>query len=119
MKVFEFENNSGTIGRSRCTHRSDARRSSDLRVHLWRKKRKKDTSWSLERRLAAGVLAEMVENFKGRSIQSDEHIDEIIDSKEHVDTRNWLRNDSDEQVGVTNDSEKLFVDGCDPKSNPS
>ena len=33
---------------------------------------KKDASWSLERRLAAGVLAETVENFKGCSIQSDE-----------------------------------------------
>ena len=33
---------------------------------------KKDEIWSLERRLAAGVLAEMVENFKGCSIQSDE-----------------------------------------------
>ena len=32
---------------------------------------KKDASWSLERRLAAGVLEEMVENFKGCSIQSD------------------------------------------------
>ena len=48
----------------------------------------KDSSWSLERRLAAGVLAEMVENFKGCSIQSDEQVDEITDSKEHVDTRN-------------------------------
>ena len=30
----------------------------------------KDASWSLERRLAAGVPAEMVENFKGCTIQS-------------------------------------------------
>ena len=28
---------------------------------------KKDSSWSLERQLAAGVLAEIVENFKGCS----------------------------------------------------
>ena len=31
----------------------------------------KDARWSLERRLAAGVLAEKVEIFKGCSIQSD------------------------------------------------
>ena len=41
---------------------------------------KKDESWSLEIRLAAGILAEMVENFKGLTIQSDEQVDEIIDS---------------------------------------
>ena len=29
----------------------------------------KDASWSLERRLAAGVLAEIIENFKGCRIQ--------------------------------------------------
>ena len=80
---------------------------------------KKGASWSLEIRLATGVLAEMVEIFKGCSIQSDEQVDEIIDSKEHVDARNWLRKDSAEQVGVTNNSEKLVVDGSDPKSNPS
>ena len=45
---------------------------------------KKNASWSLERRLAAGVLAEMFENFKVCSIQSDEQVDEIIDSEEHV-----------------------------------
>ena len=49
---------------------------------------KKDASWSLERRLVAGVLAEMVENFKGCGIQSDEQVDEIVDSKEYVDARN-------------------------------
>ena len=43
--------------------------------------KKKDASWSLERRLAAGVLEEMVENFKGCSIQSDKQVDETIDSK--------------------------------------
>ena len=67
---------------------------------------KKDANWSLERRLAAGVLAEMVENFKGCSIQSDEQVDEIVDSKEQVDARNWLRNDSAEQVDQINDSDK-------------
>ena len=55
---------------------------------------KKDANWSLERRLAAGVLAEIVEIFKGCTIQSDKQVDEIIDSEEHVDARNWLRNDS-------------------------
>ena len=79
----------------------------------------KDANWSLERRLASGVLAEMVENFKGFTIQSDEQVDTKIDSKEHIDARNWLINDSAEQVDVTNDSEKLIVDGSDPKSDPS
>ena len=78
----------------------------------------KDANWSLERPLAAGVLAEMVENFKGCTIQSDEQVDEIIDSEEHVDARNWLRNNSAEQVDVINDSEKLDMDGSYPKSNP-
>ena len=61
----------------------------------------------------------MVEHFKGCSIQSDKHVDKKVDSKEQVDARNWLRNDSAEQVGVTNDSEKLVVDGSGPKSDPS
>ena len=80
---------------------------------------KKDANWSLKRRLASDVLAEMVENSKGCTIQSDEQVDTIIDSEEHVDARNWLRNDSSEQVGVTDDSEKLVVDGSDPERNPS
>ena len=80
---------------------------------------KKDASWPLERRLAADVLAEIVEKFKRCSIQSDKQVDEIIDSEEHVDARKWLRNDSAEQVGVTNYSEELVVDGSDPKSNLS
>ena len=33
---------------------------------------KKDSNWSLERQLAAGVLVKIIENFKGFSIQSDE-----------------------------------------------
>ena len=79
---------------------------------------KKDASLSLEIRLAAGILAEMVENFKGCSIQSDEQVDEIVDSKEQFEARNWLRNDSTEQVDVLNDSKKLVVDEIDPKSDP-
>ena len=80
---------------------------------------KKNANWSLERRLAAGILDEMVKEFNECTIQSDKQVDTIIDSKEHVDARNWLRNDSAEQVDVINDSEKLVVDGSDPKSNPS
>ena len=67
---------------------------------------KKDASWSLERGLATGVLDEMVKEFNECAIQSDEQVDTIIDSKEHVDVRNWLRNDSAEQVDVINDSKK-------------
>ena len=48
---------------------------------------KKDASWSLERRHPAGVLAEMVENFKGCSIESDEQDDDISDSKEGAEDR--------------------------------
>ena len=66
---------------------------------------KKDASWWLERWIAAGVLAKNVEIFKGCSIQSDKQFEEIIDSEEHVDAKNWLRNDSSKQVEVTNDSE--------------
>ena len=49
--------------------------------------KKKYANLSLERRLASGVLEEMVENFKGCTIQSDEQVDKIIDSEEHVDAR--------------------------------
>ena len=73
----------------------------------------------LERRLDAGVLEEMVEIFKGFSIQSDEQVDAITDSKEHVDARKWFRNDSAKQIDVLNDSKKLVVDGSDPKSDLS
>ena len=79
---------------------------------------KKDAKFSLERRLASGVLAEMVENFKGYTIQSDEQVDKIIDSEEHVDASNWLRNDSAEHVDAISDSKKLVVDGSDLKSDP-
>ena len=79
----------------------------------------RDSSWLLERRLAAGIQAEMVENFKGYTIKSDKQIDEIMDPKEHVDARNWFSNDSTEQVDVINDSKQLVVDGSDPKSDPS
>ena len=47
----------------------------------------------------------MVKNFKVYTIQSDEQVDEKVDSKEQVDARNWLRNDSAEYVNVLNDSE--------------
>ena len=80
---------------------------------------KKYANWSLERRLASGVLEEMVKEFKGFTIQSDKQVDKIIDSEEHVDARNWLRNDSAEQVDVINDSERLVVDRSDPKRDPS
>ena len=43
------------------------------------KVQKKDARFSLERRLAAGVLAEMVEKFKGCTIQSEKQVDKIID----------------------------------------
>ena len=49
---------------------------------------KKDANLSLEIRLATGVLAEIVKNFKGCTIQSDKQVDKIIDSEEHVDARN-------------------------------
>ena len=61
----------------------------------------------------------MVKEFNECTIQSDKQVDTIIDSEEHVDVRNWLRNDSDEQVDVINDSEKLVVDGNGPKSDRS
>ena len=100
---------------------------------------KKDANMSLYRRLASGVLSETIKSFKGCTIQStikysiyyyfDEQVDKINDSEEQVDARNWLRNDSAEQVDQINDSDK-YVDaisdpkklvdaGSDPKSNPS
>ena len=57
----------------------------------------------------------MVENFKGCSIQSDEQVDDINDSKEGAEDRN----DSFKEVDVLNDSEKFVVDGSDPKSDPN
>ena len=57
----------------------------------------------------------MVENFKGCSIQSDEQVDKISDSKDGVEDRN----DSFEEVDVLNDSENFVVDGCDPKCDPN
>ena len=61
----------------------------------------------------------MVEIFIGFTIQSDEQVGEIIDSEEHVDGRNRLRNNSAEQVDVINDSEKLVLDGSNPKIDPN
>ena len=46
-------------------------------------------------------------------------VDKRVDSKEQVDARNWLRNDSAKQVDVLNNSENLVADGSDPKSDPS
>ena len=77
---------------------------------------KKGASWSLERRLAAGVLDEMVKEFKGCTIQLDEQANTTIDSEEYVYVRNWLRNYSAEEVDAISNSEKLAVDGSDPKA---
>ena len=41
---------------------------------------KKDENWSLKRRLAAGVLDEMVNEFNENTIQSDEQANVINDS---------------------------------------
>ena len=60
----------------------------------------------------------MVKEFKGCTIQSDEQVDTIINPEEHVDARNWFRHDSAEQVDAISDSEKLVVDGSNPKSDP-
>ena len=58
----------------------------------------------------------MVEHFKGCTIQSafsnsthsnsDKHVDEINDSEEQFDTRNWLRNKYVEQIDQMNDTDK-------------
>ena len=61
----------------------------------------------------------MVENFKGCTIQSAKQVEELINSKEHVDAKNWLRNDSAKQLDAISDSKKLVVDGSDPKSDPA
>ena len=76
----------------------------------------KDANLSLERLLASGVLAKMIENFKGCTIQStisnsahidsNERVDKINDSEEPVGARNWLRKDITEQVDQINDSDK-------------
>ena len=57
-----------------------------------------DASWSLERRLAADILAEMVESFKVCSILSDKQVDNISGCKEGAEDRN----DSFEEVDVLN-----------------
>ena len=90
---------------------------------------KKDAKMSLERRLDSGILEEMVEIFKGYTIpstisNSEKQVDKIKDSEERVDARNWIRNNSAEQVGQINDSDKQ-VDaisdskkiGCDWKQS--
>ena len=77
---------------------------------------KKNTNLSLEGRLTLGVLAKIVEIFKGFKIQSDKQVDKIIDSEEHVEARSWIRNDSAKQFDAINDSKKMFVDGSDQKA---
>ena len=42
-----------------------------------------------------------------------------IVSEEHVDARNWLRNNSAEQVDAISDSKQLVVYENDQKSDPS
>ena len=79
----------------------------------------KDENLSLERRLAAGVLVEMVKEFNECTIQSDKQADTIIYYEEHFDARNWLRSDSTEQVDVIYVSKKSVVDGKNPKSYSS
>ena len=75
----------------------------------------KDANWSLERRLATGVLAEIVENFKGyiqstisdsEHNDSDKQVNKIYDSDKQVDARTWLRNNSAKQFDQINDSDK-------------
>ena len=61
----------------------------------------------------------MVKELKRCIIQSDEQVYKTIDSGEHVDAMNCLRNDSLRQVDTISDSKKLVVDGSDPKSHPS
>ena len=58
----------------------------------------------------------MVKEFNECTIRSDKQVDTIIDSEEHVDVRNWLRNNSAKQVGTISYSEKLVVDGSDQKA---
>ena len=52
---------------------------------------KKDANWSLERQLASGVLAEMVEIFKGCTIQSTISDSAHSDSGEQVDNINYSK----------------------------
>ena len=100
---------------------------------------KKDANMSLERRLASGIIAETIKNFKGCTIQStindsiyydsNEEVDDINDSEEQFDAMNWLRNyfakqvdqinDSDKQVDAISDPGKLVDAGSDSKSDPS
>ena len=84
-----------------------------------KKVQKKDANWSLERWIDAGVWDKMIKEFNECTIQSDKQVDTIIDSEEHADARNWLRNDSTKHVDAKSDYEKLVVDGSDQKSDPS
>ena len=69
----------------------------------------KDANWSLERRLATGILDKIIKEFNECTIQSDKQVNIIIDFKEHVDARNWCRNNSPEKVDVINDSENWLL----------
>ena len=77
---------------------------------------KEDSKFPFERWPVSVILEEIFENVKGCTIQSDKQVDKIIDSEEYVDLRNWLRNDSSEQIDAISDSEKLAVDGSDQKA---
>ena len=49
----------------------------------------KDANWSFERQLVAGILEKIIKEFNECTIQLDRQVNTIIDSKEHVDARNW------------------------------
>ena len=51
----------------------------------------------------------MVKEFNECTIPSDKEVETIVDSKEHVDARNWCRNNSPEKVEVINDSENWLL----------
>ena len=78
-----------------------------------------------ERRIALGILAETMKEFKGFTIKStirnsahsnsEEQVDAINDSEEQVDDIH----DSEEQVDDMNNSEELIDAISDRKSDPS
>ena len=88
---------------------------------------------SYKRRLSSGILAEMIKQFKGCTIQStisdsaqydsDKQVEAINDSDKKVDAINDSDkqvdaiNDSDKQVNAINNSEELVDVGSDPASN--
>ena len=82
-----------------------------------------------ERQISSGILAKTIKEFKGCNIQSkinnsgyyasDEQVDAINDYEGQVGTRNWLRNNSHEQVDVINDCKELVDAVNKQKSDPS